>query len=45
MERERKRKEEEEESDESAVETEGSDVQSLEANASENNSENTQTED
>jgi DNA gyrase subunit A len=38
-------KEEEEESDESAVETEGSDVQSLEANASENNSENTQTED
>ena len=38
-------KEEEEESAESAVETEGSDAQSLEANASENNSENTQTED
>jgi DNA gyrase subunit A len=38
-------KEEEEESDESAVETDGSDVQSLQANASENNSENTQTED
>jgi DNA gyrase subunit A len=34
-----------EEEDESAVETEGSDIQSLEANASENNSENTQTED
>jgi len=38
-------KEEEEESAESAVETEVSDAQSLEANASENNSENIQTED